>query len=95
MVVGVLSIEFHIPSAHSLKEKRGELKRAIARIKAAYNVSVAEVGKNELWQSAELGITLVGNEGGFVNSCLDQVLKFVEGLRIGEIVNHRMEIVHF
>jgi len=94
MVVGVLRIEFRLPEAHSLKEKRGALKRAINRIRSEYNVSVAEVGKNDLWQNAEIGITMVGNQGGFVNSCLDQILNYVENLGLGEIINQEMEIIH-
>jgi len=95
MVVGVLKIEFRFPEAHSLKEKRSRLKRVINQLQAHYNVSVAEVGKNDLWQSAVIGITLVGNDGKFVNSCLDQILNFVEGLDAGELVSQEMEIVHF
>ncbi len=90
-----MRIELRIPQAHSLKEKRGVLKRAINRIRSEYNVSVAEVGKNDLWQSAEIGITVIGNQGDFVNSCLDQILDFVENLGVGEIVDQEMEIVHF
>jgi len=90
-----LRIEFHLPQAHSLKEKRGIIKRAINRIQAEFNVSAAEVGKNELWQSAEIGITIVGNQGGFVNSCLDQILTFVDKMGVGEITNQEMEIIHF
>lgn len=95
MVVGILRVEFRLPQVHSLKEKRGILKRAFNRIRSEYNVSVAEVGKNDLWQSAEIGISLVGNQGSFVNSCLDQIANYIENLGVGEITNQEMEIIHF
>ncbi len=95
MVVGVLRIELRLPEVHSLKEKRGEVKWLINRVRTTYNVSVAEVAENDLWQKAVIGITLVGNEGGFVNSCLDQILNFVEDLGVGEVIDQEMEIIHF
>ncbi len=95
MVVGVLRVQLRLPQVHSLKEKRGEVKWLINRVRTTYNVSVAEVEENDLWQKAVIGITLVGNEGGFVNSCLDQILNFIEDLGVGELIDQEMEIIHF
>ncbi len=95
MVVGVLRVQLRLPQVHSLKEKRGEVKWLINRVRTTYNVSVAEVEENDLWQKTVIGITLVGNEGGFVNSCLDQILNFIEDLGVGELIDQEMEIIHF
>jgi uncharacterized protein len=94
MVVGVLSLELRLPEVHSLKEKRGIVKRLINQIRATYNASVAEVDKNDLWQEAVIGITLAGNDGPFINSCLDQILNFVEKTDVGQIVDQNLEIIH-
>lgn len=95
MVVGVLRIDLRLPEVHSLKEKRGKIKRIINRIQSTYNASVAEVDKNDAWQETVIGVTLVGNESAFINSCLDQILNFVEGMDAGELIDQEIEIVHF
>jgi hypothetical protein len=94
MVVGVLKIELRLAQVHSLKEKRGQVKRMLNSIRSTYHVSAAEVSNNDLWQDAVLGITVVGNETAFVNSCLDQILNYVEDLDCGELVGQQMEIIH-
>lgn len=95
MVVGVCHINLSIPGAHSLKEKRYALKSLTTRVKGSFNVSVAEVGDNDLWQSALIGIAVVGNERGFVNSVLDKIIDFVEGLKTVEVVSHDIEIMNY
>jgi len=94
MVVGVLKIELRLPQVHSLKEKRGQLKKLLNSIRATYHVSAAEVSNNDLWQDAVIGITVVGNESSFINSVLDQILNYVEGLDCGEIINQQTELIH-
>jgi hypothetical protein len=94
MVVGVLKIELRLPEVHSLKEKRGPVKRMINQIRSKYNVSVAEVGNNDVWQDAVIGITMSGNDASFINSCLDQIINYVEGMDFGQLINQQIEIIH-
>jgi uncharacterized protein len=94
MVVGVLRLELRLAEVHSLKEKRGRVKRVINQIRSTYNASAAEVDKNDIWQEAVIGVTVVGNETNFVNSCLDQILNFVENLGLGELTGQELEIIH-
>ena len=54
MFIGVLTVKLHIPWAHSLKDKRQVIKSLCAKARQHYNVAAAEVGAQELWQSAEL-----------------------------------------
>jgi uncharacterized protein len=95
MAVGVLRIELRLPDVHSLKEKRGRIKRVINQIKTTYNASAAEVDKNDLWQETVIGVSVVGNDSAFVNSCLDQILNFVENMDAGVLVDQEIEIIHF
>lgn len=95
MVVGVCQITLSIPGVHSLKEKRQVLKSLMARIKGSFNASVAEVGQNDVWQSSVIGIAVVGNDRGFVNSTLDNIIDFIEGLKTVEIVSHEIEIMNY
>src|SRR5438552_1757497 len=67
MVVGVLRLALLIRGARSLKDKRSALRRIIERVRARYNVSIAEVGDNDIWQRALVGVTAVANDRSFVN----------------------------
>lgn len=86
MFVGVLRLTLHLPSPGSLKSKRHLLRSAIDRVKARFNVSIAEVAENDLWQRSVLGVTAVGNDHAFVNETLDKVADFVAGVHGGQIM---------
>jgi uncharacterized protein YlxP (DUF503 family) len=92
MVVGVLRLGLVIPAARSLKEKRHALRRIVDRVRARYNVSIAEVGENDIWQRAVLGVTVVANDHSFVNEVLDKVVRDVEMLGVADLVSREMEI---
>ncbi len=94
MVVGTLRFVLQIPGAASLKGTRPVLRRVIDRIRARYNVAVAEVGDNDLWQKATVGVAAVGNDRAFVNEVLDKVLRSVEeGGSEGFVISHELEIL--
>ncbi len=85
MFVGVLRLTLHLPAPGSLKSKRHLVRSAIDRVKAKFNVSIAEVGENDLWQRSVIGVTAVGNDRGFVNETLDKVANFVASMHGGQI----------
>jgi len=58
MVVGLASIEIHIPECGSLKRKRQFLRGIKDRVKNRFNVSIAEVDHNDLWQRTTLGVSV-------------------------------------
>ena len=92
MVVGVLRLTFVVPGAHSLKEKRHAVRKMTDRVRARYNVSIAEVAENDVWQRAVLGLSAVANDRSFVNEVLDKVVRDVESLAVAQLVNREMEI---
>ncbi|MFZ0449292.1 MAG: DUF503 domain-containing protein [Desulfatiglandaceae bacterium] len=94
MVVGSLKIEFHLPENHSLKGKRKIVRSMVDKVKARYNVSIAEVGSNDRWQKIELGVSAVGNDRRHIDSSLNHVLGFLESLCLAEIIGTDMEIVN-
>ncbi|GAV22123.1 DUF503 domain-containing protein [Carboxydothermus pertinax] len=59
MIIGVLTLELYIPQSQSLKEKRMVLKSITEKIKYHYNVSIAEVGNQNLWQRSTLALAAV------------------------------------
>jgi uncharacterized protein YlxP (DUF503 family) len=85
MFVGVLRLTLHLPDPGSLKSKRHVLRSAIDRVKAKFNVSIAEVADNDLWQRSVVGVSAVGNDHAFVNETLDKVSDFVASVHGGQI----------
>jgi len=78
MVIGVRSFELHLAAAHSLKDKRSVLKSLKDRLHNEFNVSVAETGKQDSWQTAELTVCLVSSDRRHAESVLTAVDRFVE-----------------
>src|SRR5512139_3720750 len=85
MFVGVLRLTLHLPSPGSLKSKRHLVRSAIDRVRARFNVAIAEVAENDLWQKSVLGVTAVANDHAFVNETLDKVADFVAAMHGGQI----------
>jgi uncharacterized protein YlxP (DUF503 family) len=90
MVVGVLRLTLYIHGASSLKDKRQVVRKVTDRLRSRFNVGVAEVGANDVWQSAVIGICAVANDHSFVNEVLDKCAR--DAGNIAEIVNREMEI---
>jgi uncharacterized protein YlxP (DUF503 family) len=86
MFLGVLRLVLHLPDPGSLKSKRHLLRSAIDRVKGKFNVSIAEVGDNDLWQRSVVGVAAVGNDHAFVNETLDKVADFVASMHGGQIL---------
>lgn len=93
MTVGIARLTLFIPDSHSLKEKRMVVRRVKDRTRNKFNVAIAEVEDNDVWQRAVLGLALVGNERRFVDSALDEVVRFVRGE--AEVVNAEREVQTF
>jgi uncharacterized protein YlxP (DUF503 family) len=86
MFVGILRLTLHLPEPGSLKSKRHLVRSAIDRVKARFNVSIAEVAENDLWQKSVVGVSAVGNDAAFVQESLDKVADFVASMHGGQIM---------
>lgn len=94
MVVGVLKLTLFLPENHSLKGKRGVIKKIKARVANTFNVSIAECDAHDLWQRAVLGISRVGTDAAEVESALRQVVQFVDSLQLAELGREEIEFLH-
>ena len=79
MVVGLISWQLALPDCRSLKDKRMVVRSLKDRIRQRFNVSVAETAHQDVWTRAELSVAVVGGDGAFVDSVLDNVDRFVVG----------------
>ncbi len=93
MIVGICTVELFIPDGHSLKAKRQVLLSLKHRLRGKFNVSVAEVGDQDLWQKAVLGIACVANEKTHVNQVLDQALNLIRAVPNLEMVRSQIELL--
>ena len=92
--MGVLKLSLILAENHSLKGKRGVLRSIQARVSNQFNISVAECGDQDLWQSAVLGFGVVGSSHQVVEATLQKVVEFVDGLGLAQIGNAEVEILY-
>jgi len=94
MNVGVCRISLRLPENLSLKGKRQVLKSITTQVKNKFNVSIAEVDDQDLWQLATLGICCVSNNKRYTNKVLSKVVGFITNSRFEiEILNYEIEIL--
>jgi uncharacterized protein len=93
MVVGLYTVELFISESRSLKDKRQVLHSLKDRLHGKFNLSVAEVDGQDLWQKAVLGMACVANEGGYVNQVLEQALNVIKGMPAVEVVRTKLELL--
>lgn len=93
MVIGLCTVELFIPESQSLKDKRQVLLSLKDRLRGKFNLSVAEVEGQDLWQKAVLGMACVSNEGTHVNRVLEQALNLMRSMPAVEIIRTHRELL--
>jgi uncharacterized protein len=78
MVIGLLRVEVHYPESGSLKTKRFTLKSVADRLKRKFNVALAEVEHQNLWQRSVLAVVTVNTDRKHADSTLSKVLELLE-----------------
>ena len=90
MTVARRSLELYLPMAQSLKDKRMVLRRLKDRL-GALNVAVAEVGHQDLWQRAALGVVTVASSDDSAEATLASVMKEIDRLEPGVVTRSQVE----
>jgi uncharacterized protein YlxP (DUF503 family) len=93
VTVGIARLTLFLADSHSLKEKRMVLRRVKDVVRDRFNVSIAEVGEQDKWQRAIMGLSLVGGERRHTEGALDEVLRFVRGH--ADVVKEEKELQTF
>jgi uncharacterized protein len=93
MFVGVLRLTFHIPHARSLKDKRRVVLKFRDRIRARFDVSIAEVGAQDLHQRAVFGVAVVSGDAALCDSVLEQVARAAETAEDAVLTDRSTELV--
>lgn len=95
MFVCVSRVTLEVPAAGSLKAKRQVLRRVTDRVKAKFNVAVAEVQDNDAHSRAVVALAVVGNERRHVSEQMDRILQFIEELYVAPILQRESETLSF
>ena len=93
MPVGLLTLELHIQHAQSLKDKRQVLRSLKDRLRAKFNVAVAELQYHDTWQRSVVGIVTISNEEHHVEESLQQVLAEADDILGPLLVSHSVEVI--
>jgi len=93
MFVGVLRLTFHVPHARSLKDKRRVVRKFRDRVRAHFDVSIAEVGAQDKLQRAVFGVSVVSGEAGVCDSVLEQVARVAETQEEAVLTDRETELV--
>ncbi|WIF94974.1 DUF503 domain-containing protein [Caminicella sporogenes] len=93
MIIGSCLIDLILYEVCSLKEKRQIIKSIIGRIQSRFNVSIAEVDLNDLWQRSQIGFVCVTTSSRHANQIINNVVKFIQNDSRVEIIKTNIEIL--
>lgn len=93
MVVGTALVELRVHGSRSLKQKRGVVRSIAKRLRNRFNVSVAEVGGQDTWQRAVLGLATVAPAAPAARERLEEALDFVEAMHLAEAVAQEVQVL--
>lgn len=93
MLLGTCTINLYFPDSHSLKDKRSIVKSIKLRIRNNFNVSVAEINNYGLWKNTTLGIACIGNKKRYLDSVINEVIKFIEQQNKLQVINFKTTIL--
>jgi hypothetical protein len=94
MNIGVAKISLRLPENMDLKGKRMVVRSITGRVRAKFQVAVAEVAENDSWQLAVIGICCISNNKRYSNQVLSKVVDFVVGGHFdAEILDYEIEII--
>ncbi len=92
MIIAAAQIKLYAPFVHSLKEKRMVVKSITSKVQNKFNASIAEVAKNDVHQTIQLGIACVSNDTVHADSTLDHVLNYIEDNTEAELMDIQREV---
>jgi uncharacterized protein YlxP (DUF503 family) len=86
-------IELHLPDVLSLKDKRHVLKGLKQKVRARFEVAVAEVDHQDMWQRATLAVAYVSGDSRHANEVVSKAIDFIEANVEGMVIQESVEIL--
>ncbi len=78
MIVGAARVTLDLPGAYSLKDKRSVVKSLVARLQNRFNISASEVGAQDAWGTAIIGVACVSTSAAHADAMLANAIRFIE-----------------
>ena len=94
MIVAVMRITLIIHVNNSLKGKRKVLRSLIEKVRHRFDAAIAEVEDHDLWQKAQIGVAMVGNDSQVLEARLGQIVKFMENQHLAEIIDSQVDLCY-
>jgi uncharacterized protein YlxP (DUF503 family) len=91
MPIGLLTLEIHIPDARSLKDKRQVLRSLKDRLRAHFNVAVAELEHQELWQRSRVGVVSISSDGKHLEESMGAIAAESERVLGRDLISHEID----
>jgi uncharacterized protein YlxP (DUF503 family) len=86
-------VELHLPDVESLKAKRHVLKGLKQKVRARFEVAVAEVDHQDMWQRATLAVAYVSADARHANEVVSKALDFIDANVEGMVIQESVEIL--
>ncbi|UCD94111.1 MAG: DUF503 domain-containing protein [Candidatus Zixiibacteriota bacterium] len=93
MIVGTAVIDLNLSGVNSLKEKRRILKPLLARLQNRFNISLAEVDRNDNLRRAQLGVAVVSNDKVYVDQVIAKIVRIIDSVPEINLIDYRVEIL--
>ena len=81
MIIATCTIQLSLEGVSSLKEKRRILKSILTKLRQHFNLAVAEVDYQDVWQTAVIGLVTIGNDTGYLHGLLEKAVAWIENNR--------------
>lgn len=95
MIIGIGQVTIQIPESQSLKDKRRVVKSVAQRVRNRFDVAIAEVDDQQVWQTATLGIACVSNSAQHCDEVIQRVIGFIDqSLQSGYVIDVHTETMH-
>jgi uncharacterized protein YlxP (DUF503 family) len=91
--VALGTVELHLPDVLSLKDKRHVLKGLKQRVRARFEVAVAEVDHQDSWQRATLAVAYVSADARHANEVVSKAMDFIEANVEGNVIQESVELL--
>lgn len=91
MPIGLLTLEIHVPDARSLKDKRQVLRSLKDKLRAHFNVAVAELAHQDTWQRSRVGVVSISGDARHLEESLAAIAAESERLLGRDLVSQEIE----
>ncbi|MFB0517723.1 MAG: DUF503 domain-containing protein [Acidobacteriota bacterium] len=91
MVVGLCVVELLLPGSRSLKDKRLLIKGIKDKLRARFNLSLAEVDFQNLWQRSKIGMVSIASSKDVLHTTINKAIEIIESNTQCEIIDCHVE----